>query len=1050
MLGRYQLQEKIGEGGMGTVYRAIDRLTNETVALKRVLLTPSNLDFHSKSTDADLGVALASEFQLLASLRHPHIISVLDYGFDENGQPFFTMPLIKNPRHITSVAARKGYNDRAELLIQALQALNYLHRRGVIHHDIKPGNVLVDAETGVVKVVDFGLALENQTRQAVMGTAAYMPPEAFEGAPSSQAGDMYAMGVLTYQMFTGHHPFPTNHLIDLVKAVMYDVPDLSPLELPQLQSLVGRLLLKNPEDRLLDTHEVIVQLCAALNMPLPAETVDVREGILQAAKFVGREAELKTLLDALEKCRGGHGGAWLIGGESGVGKSRLLDELRTHALVSGMLVLQGSGIAEGGPPFVVWRNIMRHVLLYVTVSDSEASILKPIVPDIDALIGRTVKALDIEPQRLARTMRDVIGRVDKPVLLILEDLHWTEESLSPIQYLINDIENKSLLMVGSYRNDERPDLPDELPSMPLITLECLSIGEIAQLSQSMLAQCSETVLPLIQNESGGNPLFIVEVVRALAEEAGSLNQIGQATLPPAIFAGGMDRIIQARLKRLPDTARPALELAAVYGREVNLELIIHLIPQLDMDTWLNICANAAIVEVRDNQWRFAHDRMRSTIVDKLAAEYKTALHERIATAIEVLYPDDPAYVMLLAHHWTRAENRDKAFDYIVAASEQMLEAHNLKDSVTLAEQAVELAGVAPSQIAQANHVLARAYERTGNFQDAARIARTVYDFYQSQANRKNLFDITITLASSLNFLGRFDESIQLLQDSLELAREIQGDVGVARVIEVLATNAIDKGKIDDGLAYAEAALAGFESALEMNGVSSILGAIGYAYEVRGDMASAMEHYERSLAIARENNHPMTICSRLIDLGNIASFRDELDAANAYFNDARRMARDMGDLWSETATIINMGIVAVKQGRYDAALAMLVEGRQKCEQMGDELLAIIAQAQYAWALVRANRPDDALSTLRELMPVVEAQDMEHIMLAMIGTLGEIAIVKGKVIEGIQLLDFVLEHPDADAHLKSFAQKIRDEHPAIPPTEASSDLPKDILTEWLKRL
>lgn len=1048
MLGRYQLQEKIGEGGMGTVYRAIDRLTNDTVALKRVLLTPSNLDFHSKSTDADLGVALASEFQLLASLRHPHIISVLDYGFDENGQPFFTMPLIRNPRHITSVAARKGYKERAELLIQALQALNYLHRRGVIHHDLKPGNVLVDAETRVVKVVDFGLALENQTRQAVMGTAAYMPPEAFEGAPSSQAGDMYAIGVLTYQMFTGHHPFPTNHLIDLVKAVMYNVPDLSPLEIPQLQSPVGRLLLKNPEDRLLDAHEVMVQLCEALKMPLPAETVDVREGILQAAKFVAREAELKTLLDALEKCRGGQGGVWLVGGESGVGKSRLLDELRTHALVNGVLVVQGSGIAEGGPPFVVWRNIMRHVLLHAAVSDSEAAILKPIVPDIDTLIGRPVQAMDIEPQRLALTMRDVIGRVDKPVLLLLEDLHWTEESLSPIQFLMNDIEHKSVLMVGSYRNDERPNLPDELPAMPLITLECLSAGEIAQLSQSMLGQRSETVLPLIQNESGGNPLFIVEVVRALAEEAGSLSQIGQATLPPAIFAGGMDRIIEARLKRLPDTARPPLELAAVYGRDVNLEVIKHLIPQLDVDTWLNTCANAAILEVRDNQWRFAHDRMRSTIVEKLANEYKTALHERIATAIETLYPDDPAYVMLLAHHWTRVDNRDKAFDYIVAASEQMLEAHNLKDSVTLAEQAVELAGVAAAKSARANHVLARAYERTGNFQDAARIARTVYDFYQSQADK--LFDITITLASSLNFLGRFDESNRLLLDSLDLARQVQGDTGVARVNEALATNALDMGDIDDGLAYAEAALAGYEAAGQLNGVSSILGAIGYAYEVRGDMVSALEHYQRSLTIARENNHPMTICSRLIDLGNIATYNDELEAAITYFNDARRMARDMGDLWSETATVINLGTAAVKQERFADALALLHDGREKSEQMGDELLGFIARAQYAWALVRAGHPDEALTTLRELYPAVEAQERDHLMLAMIESLGEIAVARGNIEEGMQLLDYVLEHPDAEAHLQSYARTVRDAHPDIPPGTASYDSPKTILALWLPRL
>ena len=110
---RYWLQHKLGEGGMGEVYAALDRLTGSPIALKRVLFTPQQLQFNTHFTDtkeADLRRALADEFRVLSSLRHPHIISVLDYGFDGNQQPYFTMSLLENARTIREAAAPPGYH----------------------------------------------------------------------------------------------------------------------------------------------------------------------------------------------------------------------------------------------------------------------------------------------------------------------------------------------------------------------------------------------------------------------------------------------------------------------------------------------------------------------------------------------------------------------------------------------------------------------------------------------------------------------------------------------------------------------------------------------------------------------------------------------------------------------------------------------------------------------------------------------------------------------------------------------------------------------------
>src|SRR5262249_23109074 len=142
----------LGMGGMGTVYRALDRLSGNEVALKQVNLPPELLAFMSRSAivSTSLHVAMAEEFKFLASLRHPNIISVLDYGFDAQRQPFFTMELLTGAQSLLKAGAGLSLEGQVGLLIQMLQALAYLHRRRVIHRDLKPDNVqVVDGQVRV-------------------------------------------------------------------------------------------------------------------------------------------------------------------------------------------------------------------------------------------------------------------------------------------------------------------------------------------------------------------------------------------------------------------------------------------------------------------------------------------------------------------------------------------------------------------------------------------------------------------------------------------------------------------------------------------------------------------------------------------------------------------------------------------------------------------------------------------------------------------------------------------------------------------------------------
>ena len=749
---RYILHDKLGEGGMGAVFQATDRLTGETLALKRVMIDPADLSFMSQSTTVDLQTALAHEFKVLSALRHPHIISVLDYGFDEDGYPYFAMPLLTDACPLTEAAQGLPIHEQVALLIQLLQALAYLHHRGVLHRDLKPGNVLV--QDGVVYLLDFGLAATlNEGGTHPVGTVTHMAPETLRNSPASAQSDLYAVGVMAYEILTGQYPFAYSHFMELLDCILAEEPDwtvppfeaaftgettdmgqIAAMQEPpppppanQLLLVLQRLLAKHPALRPASALEVIANLSAAINQPLPAETNAIREGFLQAADFVGREDELETLVDAFMLSQNGEGSARLIGGESGVGKSRLVDELRIPALVRGAVVVQGQAVENAGLPHQIWREPVRRLLLSADVSEADALALKAIIPDIDDLLGRDLTAATrltgtMGHRRLSKAIANLFLRQTRPVVLILEDLQWARTSLEPLRRLVELVEDMPLLIVATYRDDEAPTLPDQLPDMEAVRLERLSPDAVALLSESMLGGrgAQPQVVALLQRETEGNALFLVEVVRALAEEAGHREAVGAMNLPDSVLTAGIEQILRRRLEQVPRWAQRGLKIAAVAGRELDLLVMKKLLNRLlkmvrtdhlatmtrlpgrkqtgvSFDEWLVECADAGILEVRDNRWRFTHDRLRTVLLNQQPARELAFTHQHIAYAIEAVYPDDARYALALAEHWTAAGEATKAADYAMRAGKQLGNAGDFPTAKSLLQRTMRLPGLTDEQ-----------------------------------------------------------------------------------------------------------------------------------------------------------------------------------------------------------------------------------------------------------------------------------------------------------------------------------------------------------------
>ena len=269
-IASYMLLEQIGYGGMAVVYRARQETLDRTVAVK---ILSENMAASSEFMER-----FRREARTAANLRHPNVITVHDFGEDERGVPYLVMEFIEGPTLADLMDAGLDDERIPDLLDQIAAGLDYAHARGVIHRDIKPGNVLM-TEEGRAVLADFGLAWLLEGAQltltgGVIGTPEYMSPEQAAGHPFDHRADVYALGIVLYEMLVGERPFISEtpigmllqHLQDTAPSVLVARPDLP----AAVGDVLAKALVKDPADRYSSAGELARAFRAAFSQRAPA------------------------------------------------------------------------------------------------------------------------------------------------------------------------------------------------------------------------------------------------------------------------------------------------------------------------------------------------------------------------------------------------------------------------------------------------------------------------------------------------------------------------------------------------------------------------------------------------------------------------------------------------------------------------------------------------------------------------------------------------------------------------------------------------------------
>lgn len=1058
----YELGEPLGRGSMGVVYRALDRMTGGAVALKRVRSLPSR-DASDTATSnasgerpiglADLRLALAREFRTLATLRHPNVISVYDFGFDTDGEPFFTMELLDRPTSITHAVRDLGFEDRVALLLETLDALAYLHRHGLVHRDLKPSNIAV--AKGHVKLLDFGVSSKTFGHDVVVGTVRYMAPEVLRGEPAERASDLFSFGIVAYQCLLGRHPFESANDEAVSWKIQHDEPDFrlshapstDPVEAPTRVLREGRVATTAPaEDRDAEpvgevsrvgpilrallakdatarptAEDVARELATAIGRTHQA--VDgTHASFATAARFVGRQAELRALTERLDSVvTRRRGSVCLVGGESGVGKSRLVDELRTLALVRGVTVVTGQAASESTTPFDIWVSILRWLAL--TLRDpSLTAVVTPYVPDLQSAAGGALPQLPALAgaaalRRLVAAVESGLRRLDGPTLFILEDLHWAgSESISLLRQLVGKASELPLVVLGTYRDDENPNLAKELGADQL-RLGRHTFAEIRELSEAMLghAGASFAFAEFLFHETEGNAFLATEVARSIPPPSG-----GPASAPPASKTRSrlesIRRVLERRLAKLDDASLRLLEVAAVAGRELDPPLLRDVTQRSEREIQTFALEAGGLLEAVGADYRFRHDKFREAILDAMTEADRQSIHLRIADALErrIGEAPDAGAAGRLAHHLTAGGKGERALPYLQIAATDAIARYANKEAVRYLETAIAIVEgapvpdgrrllvfyklLAPALIATRGYAaleVTKAYARARDL--AAELALGAADVFpinfglwlyelvrgdmhaslvaaRACASASDDADLAVeahrALGATSYYLGNFAEADAHLRRAITAHDPVRhadhgfrfgGDPGVVCHL-YLSLTCCFRGRADEAVTLADEALAAARGVRHPFSEAYALGFRAWTFQLLGDLERAAESAQRATHLSEEHGFPFWIGFGTMLDGWI---RARLGAEEAREGDrlmrrALEILRATGaGLWESYWSVL-LADAALARGATSEAAALLRGGVAHAETMGERFALPLLLTSQATVRSREEEPDEAAS------------------------------------------------------------------------------------------
>lgn len=675
-----------------SVYRGRDVKRNQDVIIKYLRKEYPDLKTIKK---------FQKEYQLIQNLKIKGIVKPVEFRevgqsvaiiFEDFGGESLDSILVQN------ISQNKFFSmeDFLKIAIQITRIIYDIHANRIIHKDIKPSNIMLNLQTGEIKITDFGIAsyeIDLQKKQDYLeGSLAYISPEQ-TGKTNMRIdyrSDIYSLGITLYELCTNQLPFTFTDANELVHAHIAKIP-VSPTELnpkipPILRKIILKCLQKAPEDRYQNADGLLydlslVQTGLSLKKPIQFELgqkdIPIRFKISQ--KLYGVQDDISRIYDQIQVTQKG---LFLFTGPMGIGKSAFIQEIvKQIPKHAGMVVLAKFDQFRSHIAYDAFIQIMNDLIQYLTGIDSQkrsaiiaklkenlalsGKILIHLVPELESLIGQKPDQEELNPKESENRMQDAIGHFlnafiqkDIPLIIILDNLQWADPlSIHLIEFLLVHSSLSRLLILGAYRGC---DISQELSFSQFIQhlreSDLIHVLPINPMSRQAIADLLvdtfylpvteiESLAKMIEPLSKGNPYYILQLLEKLCHEGylyfdfflkqwrWDAKQIHQLDIP-----GDVVDLLIPRIQKMNPKTKELLKIASCIGQEFSADIITKVSLKSEKEV-LEILKpafmNQVIIEIEGKYhfYQFIHDKVHAAIFELISSKDKPMLHWKIGKAL---------------------------------------------------------------------------------------------------------------------------------------------------------------------------------------------------------------------------------------------------------------------------------------------------------------------------------------------------------------------------------------------------------------------------------
>lgn len=1004
---RYKIVSRLGSGSIGDVYLAVDNRDNKNICLK--ILKPGIKGFEE---------AFTREFEILSRLDHPGLIPVFDFGIDDTNGPFFSMEYADGG----DLSGQKSISPREFYSISSsvCRALEYIHNQDLVHGDIKPSNILIDS-SGKFRLVDFGLSFITGDKTArSSGSAAFVSPEVIDKNAATNRSDIYSLGLLFYELIFGK-PLYEGSAGEIISMKLSGVTRLP--EVPanfggnRMREILRKMIDPDPLNRFDSAGEILDEI--EVIFKVFADSADRERLPIEKSKFVSRDEELQWLSRSLEATAGELRNFFFVGGEPGVGKSRLIEEFRIKAQIEGFRFFKYYCRENDLKPLSPIINLLNYIFIEL---DPHMEIFADYGPDLKRLFPE--KYGEITPEKYEMSEAEIsagrrrmfdnlalyldhISRKEKLVLLI-EDFHWADNETRGFVAFYKSYPSLrgTLILVCAGQTGTDIEIPEFLAGdvSSIRILDSVAKDDLTRFINSILGgvDLPDDFYVRLFDETGGNFLYAEEIIKTLSSDGQFERDRGTWVLKSGWeqkidVPEGIKSLLGRKLSRLGDNEKKIAELVAALGKSFTIPEIEDLTEEYSTRSNVeNLIAEGVFEKMeigREERIYFSNGQLAKMIYGSIPPERLKKLHEAIAK----YFASIGASPEFLGRHFAMAGDYEKGFVHNFKSAVAAEKVFSFKQASEFYQSAADCAGRLQhnpaNELRDFQSLLG--HGKALNFLSPAEATDPLVSaFYLAETKfgvGSELAEAGVILGHNLLDTGQNEEAKEIYLKALSAARaatdiRLEGEVRIG-----LGFTADKTGDLKEAENSYLKALDAFADIDFPEGSCKVLNYLGIIRKRQGDLAGAEDFYRRSLDICLNKEFQWSAMNLYGNIGNLYVSRGDYKKAQQNYSRSLEISKDISDRRIESVNLLNIGHALNETGELFKAEEMFFEAIDKFKALGDKGSEAITLNNLGLLNYRKGQISDSIKYYSEGFSLADEISRPRIKLANLIGLAEVYAV-----------------------------------------------------------